>query len=167
MKVYQLQPDEVIRFQAPVFQIKEEDNIPTELTLTNLNFIFVTERKKFLWFKRKNRTVVIPKEQVKKYRELPEIKQTDTSVKICFAKEDYVIVFDTKKDARNFVINAWEIVTGKTVFERNLDKLKDALDLVDEKLHINIADIVKAGLTQGMSGFICQTAKNLFSFKKS
>lgn len=167
MKTYQLQPDEVIRFQAPVFQLKEEDNIPTDLTLTNLNFIFVTERKKFLWFKRKNRTVVIPKEQVKRYRELPEIKQTDTSVKICFAKEDCVIVFDNKKDARNFVINAWEIVTGKTVFERNLDKLKDALDLVDEKLHINIAELAKGAITQGVSGFICKKAMDLFTFKKS
>ena len=50
MKNHQLQPNEVVRFQSPITIQTEKGDVPAELILTNLNFIFVTERKKFLWF---------------------------------------------------------------------------------------------------------------------
>lgn len=166
MKNYQLQPNEVVRFQAPITLQTEKGDIPAELILTDLNFIFVTERKKFLWFKRKNRVVAYAKELVKTFKDAPEIKQTGTAVLISFTTEDRIIVFDTKKDARTFVINAWEIVTGKNIFERGLDKLKEALDLVDEKLDINIVELVKAAITQNVTGLIQGKITKLLISKK-
>ncbi|MBO5736337.1 MAG: hypothetical protein J6S04_00875 [Clostridia bacterium] len=170
MKNYQIQPDEVIRFQSTVALQTEKGNIPAELILTNLNFIFVTERKNFLWFKRKPRSLAFAKESVKMFNDAPQIKQTGTAVLISFAEEDRIIVFDDKKDARIFVINAWQIVTGKNLFERGLDKLKEALDLIDEKFDINIIQLIKDSLTDGIKGaainLIVGKAKNLLPKKK-
>ena len=154
MKNHQLQPNEVVRFQSPITIQTEKGDVPAELILTNLNFIFVTERKKFLWFKRKNRVVAYGKELVKTFKDTPEIKQTGTAVLISFANEDRIIVIESKKEARIFVINAWEIVTGKNILERGLDKLKEALDLVDEKLDLNIVELVKAAITHNVGGLI-------------
>ena len=149
MKNYQIQPNEVIRFQAPVSIQTEKGNIPAELILTDLNFIFVTERKNFLWFKRKPRSVAFAKESVKIFDEAPEIKQNGTSVLISFAEEDRIITFESKKEARICVINAWEVITGKNAIMQGLDKLKNALDVLDEKF--NITEFIAEALTQGIN----------------
>ena len=146
MKNYQIQPNEVIRFQSTVALQTEKGNISAELILTDLNFIFVTERKNFLWFKRKPRSLAFAKESVKMFNDAPEIKQTGTAVLISFAEEERIIVFDDKKDARIFVINAWEIVTGKNLFERGLDKLKEALDLMEAVINELNVETVKNAL---------------------
>ena len=147
MRNYKLKPDEVIRYQGPIHLQTEKATIPAEIILTNQNFIFVTEGKKWLWFKKKTKVVAFTKEQVKLYNDAPEIKQNGTGVMICFDKEERILVFDEKKAARIFAINAWEIVTGKGMFERGLDKLKQALDLIDEKLDLNIIELVKGAIT--------------------
>ena len=149
MRNYKLKPDEVVRYQGPIHLQTEKETIPAELILTNQNFIFVTEGKKWLWFKKKTKVVAFAKELVKTYNDAPEIKQKGTGVLISFAKEDRILVFADKKEARIFTINAWEIVTGKGIFERGLDKLKQALDLIDEKLDLNIIELVKGAITAG------------------
>ena len=165
MKNYQLQINEVVRFQAQITLQTDKGDIPAELLLTDLNFIFVTECKNFLWFKRKPRWTAFAKELVKTYKEAPQIKQTDTSVKICFSTEDRVIVFENKKEARDFVINAWETVTGKTAFERNIDKLKQALDCIDDILEIDIRALIKSTLENRLAltavGALNKMAHNL------
>ena len=161
MKNYTMKPDEVVRYQGPVTLQTEKGNIPAELILTNLNFIFVTEGKKFLWFKPKAKVVAFAKELVKTYKDAPEIKQSGTAVYISFANEDRIILFEEKKEARVFVINTWEIVTGKGIFERGLDKLKQALDLIDEKLDLNIVQLIKDSITSG----IPNAAQNIIQSK--
>ena len=146
MKNHQLLPDEVVRFQAQITLQTEKGDIPAGLILTNLNFIFVTERKNFLWIKRKPLHTAYAKELVKVDRDAPQIKQTGTSVTICFADKDRVLVFNDRKEARDFVINAWETVTGKNVFERSIDKLKQALDCIDDILQFDIREIIKGAL---------------------
>ena len=163
MRNYKLKENEVVRYQSSVTLQTEKGEIPAEIILTNLNFIFVTE-KKFLWFKPKTRKKAFAKELVKIDKDTPAIKQTGTSVKMCFTKEDRVITFAEKKEAWKFIINAWELVTGKNIFERSLDKVKQALDLIDETMDWNIADFVKDALAIGSS--IQDTIKKLFPKKK-
>ena len=163
MRNYKLKDNEVIRYQSSITLQTKKGEVPAEIVLTNLNFIFVTE-KKFLWFKPKARKQAFAKELVKVDKDTPAIKQTGTSVKICFAKEDRVITFADKKDAWKFIINAWELVTGKNIFERSLDKVKLALDLIDETLELNISDFVKDALAIGSS--IQEKLKKLFPKKK-
>ena len=152
MKNYKLQPNEVVLYQAQVTLQTEKGDVPTDLILTDLNFIFVTPRKKFLWMERKPRATAFAKETVKIYMDAPQIKQTGTSVKICFATEDRTITFAEKKDARNFVINAWEVVTGKNLFQYGLDKLKDALELINDKLNLDLIKLVKDVLANRLVG---------------
>lgn len=154
MKKFKLAPDEVVRYQGQVTLTREKGDIPAELLLTNQNFVFITEGKKFLWFKNRKRTAVFAKDLVKIFKDAPQIKQSGTNVKICFTTEDREIVFDSKKAARTFVINAWEIVTGKNAFERGLDKLKQALDLADEALGLDIKALVKDSITGGIAGAV-------------
>jgi hypothetical protein len=171
MKTYQLAPDEVIRHQSQVTLQTEKGEMTAEMILTNLNFIFITPKKKFLWFKQKYRYDVFAKEVVKTFKEVPDITQTDATVKICFTTEDRIVVFGDKKEARTFVINAWEIITGKTAFERHLDKLKKALDYVDDTLGFDIRDVIKEALTSGVKemavGAVLSTAKKLLPKKKT
>jgi len=96
MKNYQLLPNEVVRFQTQITLQTEKGDIPAGLILTNLNFIFVTERKNFLWFKRKPFHAAYAKELVKVDKDAPQIKQTGTSVKICFSDKDRTLVFNDK-----------------------------------------------------------------------
>ena len=162
---YKIKENEVIRSQNTIALKTVKGDIPAEIILTTMNFIFVTEGKKFLWFKPKAKVKVFAKELVKTYKEAPEIKQTGTEVRISFAKEDRILQFETKKDARNFVINAWEIITGKGAFERNLDKLKQALDLIDEKLDLNLMQLAKETISNGVASAkqgILQAAMNKF-----
>ena len=153
MKNYKMKPDEVVRYQGTVTLQTKKGPIPANLILTNFNFIFVTVGKKFLWFEPKAKVVAFAKELVKTFKEAPEIKQTGNTVKISFTTEDRIVEFEEKKEARTFVINAWEIVTGKTAFERNLDKLKDALDLIGEKFDINLIELIKGAITNGIYDF--------------
>lgn len=170
MKNYQLAPNEVRLIQTPITLKTEKGAISAEIILTDLNFIFVTPQKNFLWIKRKDRHVAFAKETVKIYQDTPQIKQTNTSVSIQFTTEDRVIEFETKKDARTFVIKAWEVITGKNLLERYADKLKDALDFVDEKFDINIVALVKDAVTVGLPnaivGGVNSKAKKWFSRKK-
>ena len=142
MKNYKLQENEVVRYRNPVTMQTEKGVIPAEIVLTNLNFIFITE-KKFLWFKPKKRRQAFAKELVKVYNGAPEVKQKGNTVTISFTTEDRVITFDDKKTARKFVINAWTFITGKSLFEHNLDKLKIALDVIDEKFDFIISDVLQ------------------------
>ena len=170
MKNYQLTPNGVVLIQTPVILKTEKGDLLGEVILTDLNFIFSSPRKKFLWIERANRRVAFAKETVKMYQDAPRIKQTGTSVSIQFTTEDRVIEFETKKDARVFVIKAWEVITGKTLLERYADKLKDALDFVDEKFDINIIALIKESVTLGLSnaitGKVESKAKKWFSRKK-
>ena len=171
MKNYKLAPNEVVLHQQPVTLQTEKGDIPVEIVLTDLNFIFVSERKNWLWFKRKSRKVAFAKELVKTYKDAPQIKQTDTSVQICFASEDRVIVFENKKDARTFVIKAWEVVTGKTAFERSIDKLKQAVDCIDDTFDIDVVAILKdvavSGATQALTHGIEKKAKKWLPWGKN
>ena len=170
MKNHQLQPTEVVRHQAQITLQTEKGDISAELLLTNLNFIFVTERKNFLWFKRKPLSTAYAKELVKIDKDAPQIKQTGNAVKICFTDKDRVLVFEDKKEARTFVINAWETVTGKTAFERSIDKLKQALDCIDDVLEIDIRALIKSTLENRLAltavGALNKVTHNLFSKKK-
>ena len=151
MKNYQLAPKEVFREQGFVILKTAQGDIPAEIVLTDMNFIFITEKKKLFSRKMRTCTTVFSKDLVKTYKDAPQIKQTDTSVKICFTKEERTIVFENKKDARTFTIKAWETVTGKNQFERSIDKLKYAIEYVDEALDINIATLIKESVKTGVS----------------
>lgn len=121
-----------------------------------------------MWFKRKPFHAAYAKELVKLDKDAPQIKQTGNSVTICFNDKDRTIIFNDKKEARDFVINAWEVVTGKNAFERTLDKLKQAIDCIDEALNFDIHDIIQGALAfrVGVSNKIGQFAANLFPKKK-
>ena len=152
MKNYKLKANEVVRIQKNISLQTKSGEIPAKMLLTNLNFIFVTESKKFLWVQPKECKHAFAKETVKVDNGTPVIKQTGKSVTICFTTEDRIITFEDKQSARHFVINAWNVVTGKSSFERGLDKLKQALDLIDEKFDINVLDLVKEALAVGACG---------------
>ena len=96
----------------------------------------------------------------------PEIRQSGTAVKIEFEKEDRILVFEDKRDARIFTIKAWELITGKSVLDRSLDRLKQALDLVDDAVEINMMELIKEAKNFGetLKNFAGR-AKNFFTKK--
>ena len=166
MRNYKVKEDEIIRYQGPITLHTKKGDVDAAIILTDLNFIFVTEGKKFLWFKPKDRWQAFAKEDVKMFMGAPEIRQSGTAVKIEFEKEDRILVFEDKRDARIFTIKAWELITGKSVLDRSLDRLKQALDLVDDAVEINMMELIKEAKNFGetLKNFAGR-AKNFFTKK--
>ena len=166
MRNYKVKEDEIIRYQGPITLQTAKGDVEAAIILTDLNFIFITEGKKFLWFKPKDRWQAFAKEDVKVFMDAPEIKQTGTAVKIAFEKEDRILVFEDKRDARLFTIKAWELITGKSSLDRSLDKLKQALDLIDDAVEINMMELIAEARNFGETlKNLAGRAKNFFTKK--
>jgi len=60
------------------------------------------------------------------------------------------------------------LVTGKNTFERSIDKLKQALDCIDDVLKFDIRDIIKSALDSrvNLGNSIGEFVANLLPNKK-
>ena len=146
MKNYKLAPDEVILYKGNVLLQEHKNNIiPAELILTNLNFIFISEGKKIL-FKQRQNIDCFAKEAVKTYKDTPQIKQKGDTVEIYFLKGERTIRFENKHEAYKFTFKALSLITGKTAFARNVEKVKKTVENIDETLGFNATELAQAAI---------------------
>lgn len=124
-----------------------------EVILTNLNLVLIKTAKKLF---QKNQIVVdvYPKEEIKIYNGVPQIKQKNCSVEIYLTSTERKIDFLSKRDVHKFVNTAFELLTGKTISARGAQKIKNAVGLVDDTLGINTVDTVKNVIENGVAGSI-------------
>lgn len=146
MDNYSLKPDETILFQGDAY-----DGI--QVILTNHNLIIVKKKEKL--FSKTDVTVeVYPKEEIKIYKDVPQIKANNCNVMIYLLSKEIQIEFKTRGEVHKFTSAAFELLTGKTAFARGAEKVKNAVDVVDNTLGINTVETVKSVVTNGVIGCV-------------
>ena len=149
MKQYQLQPTEVVLYEIENIRLKGIKG-NTSLTLTNMNFVFETTSRKYL-FKQYTTTECFAVDTVKIYKDAPQVKQKGYEVQIYFTNTERLVTFQSKGEARKFTAKALELLTGKNAFFRGIEKAKKTVEAVDETLGIN---------TIGVAATVAKTAVN-------
>lgn len=151
MDNYSLQPNESVLYKGDVHLVNE--NGYTQLLLTNLNFVFITKTKK-IFAKEQVEVEAYPIGDIKIYNEIPQIKQNDHSVEIYLTTTEKKLNFLSKHEAHKFVNATYELLTGKSMSVRGADKVKSAVNLVDNTLGINTVNAVKNVMEKGVTGTV-------------
>lgn len=143
MEYYNLREDESVLYIGEAYKIKQ-------VILTNLNLITVIVKKPYS--KKSPLIDIYPVDKIKIYKDVPQIKTNDCTAEIYLTTKELKLTFFSKGELNKFVNAAFELITGKDAFSRNTDKVKNAVDAVDNSLGINTIETVKNVVENGVSG---------------
>ena len=149
MEFYQLKPHEVVLFKGTVQLINKKE--PSELILTNLNLVFITKEKK-LFAEGDTFVEYLPMQEVKFYKNVPQIKNIGVNVEVYFISGEKFFSFETKGEAHKFCIQAINLVTDTTRFQRALGKVKGTIGVVDETFDCDIVGSTKTLIKTELQG---------------
>ena len=130
MEHYSLKQDEVCLFKGNLQQSKKGTQ---ELILTNYNLVLITKKKRLL--KENVDVFTHPAMEVKLYKSQYQVMQKSKKVEVYFLDCEQFFDFQSKKDANLFVSAYLKFLTGKTKFERGVDKTKE--NIQKNKLKFN------------------------------
>ena len=131
-----------------------------EILLTNINLVLIKKIKvkdsKKLFAKTYEQTdiSVYSTDEIKIYKDVPQVKVKDSTVEIYLASGEEKINFYSKIEAHKFANAIYELLTGKTLATRGAEKVKSAINIVDEALGINTVSTVKNVMENGIAGTI-------------
>ena len=97
---------------------------------------------------------------IKIYKDKPQLKVNGLLVEIYFANGEYTLEFPDKKEAKKFVGEALKEITGKNLFVRAVEKVKDTVAMVDETLGIDSVGITKVAVGKGV-GLLTNKGKSV------
>ena len=167
MEHYTLKEDEVVLYKGDITLLDKKDK--TQLILTNLNLVFITKTKKIFEDEIVN-TESYPIENVKIYEGLPQVKTKANNVEIYFKTTEKEFIFESKHELHKFVGEINKLLTGKTTAERNAEKVKSAINLVNDTLGIDVVqttgNVAKKGIVGGISDSINKIGKHFVKNKK-
>lgn len=152
MNEYKLKSDESVLFKGngSIEGIKGS----AKIQLTNYNIVLDISAKKNLFSKADTSVLVYPINKIKVYKNEPQVKAKGYKVEIYLEDEQITLSFISKVEAQKFILKAKELITGKTIQSRGIGKIKDTLDMVDDTLGIDVADVAKGVLGNGVVGTI-------------
>ena len=157
MSEYRLQADEVQLYAGNVwYQDSNGKNVfktPVDFMLTNHCLVFTIKTKK-VFSKEEITLETYPVSDIKIYNSVPQIKHNGQHVTIFLTTCEKYISFVSKAEAWKFVSQATELLTGQTMAERGADRLRNALNLVDDTLGINTVETVKNVIENGVTGLL-------------
>ena len=150
MANFELQSDEVVLYEGGVTSNLAKGSL--ELTLTSQKMVWEKERGVF----KKERELIelIPLTNIKFYNDLAQIKQKGNVVEIQTLEKNITVTFVGMLEARKFAGKIIDTVTGTTLAKRGSDKIKGALDMVDETLGLDTRGTIKGLLENGVKGTI-------------
>ena len=158
MKNYELSVDEVVLYKGNVIPLDTKGE--TQLILTNLNIVFITERKKFL-AKDEIDVEVYPVDDIKIYKNIPQVKvENDNIVEIYLTRTEKELQFLNNDETKKFFREVKNLLIPKTKFEKCVEKVKDTIQIVDETLGIDSVDMVKSAVKDGRAKSMCKTIGN-------
>ena len=152
MNNYELTSDEVILMEADVF-ISDKDGI-FHLVLTSKKMIYQKLPKKGL-LKNKNEEIendYISLDKVKIYNGKVQVNQKGTEVFIQTTENNFTITFDGILEAMKFVTKITNAITKTTISDRGTEKVKNALNKVDDVLGFDTRETVKGVIENGITG---------------
>lgn len=151
MEDYSLQSNEAVLYKGEA--TFGSNRTRSELLLTNINIVVITKTKK-LFSKEQVDLELFPVEEIKVYNDIPQIKQTDCKVEVYLTNTEITLSFDSKFAAHKFANAANKLITGKSMSERGAEKVKGAVNLVDNTLGISTVGTIKSVVENGVVGTV-------------
>lgn len=166
MEHYKLKSDEVVLYEGQV-DLKDRKG-STKLVLTNLNVVFINKYKRL--FAQEEITVLeYPINEIKVYKDIPQVKIKENSAQIYFFEGEELIYFYSKKELHKFCNQVYELITGQTVAQKNAQKVKETINLVDDTLGINTVEtagkVIKNGVVGNVGSILGKVGKSLLGIK--
>ena len=125
MKNYELNPDEAVLYKGDVTPVGEKGE--TQLILTNINIVFITERKRFL-VKDEINVEVYPVGDIKIYKNIPQVKVVnDDIVEIYLITQEKEFKFPSTDEVQKFIHEVNELLIPKPFVSRCVEKVKGVL----------------------------------------
>lgn len=162
MKNSKIDADEVILFED---DITNSDLNEFHLILTSQKIIF--EQKKGI-IKQKNKIVdIIKLNEIKVYQDKIQVHQKGTTVNIQTIKNNINLSFCNILKANKFVTKIVDAISGTTITERGINKIKGAINTIDDILEIDTRGTIKGVVENGIVGTILNgtSTKNVFKKK--
>ena len=150
MENYELIDDEVALYEGVVTSKNYKGTL--QLTLTSQKIIF--EREHGLFKKERELIDILPLDSVKVYNNAAQVKQKGNTVELQTVGKNVPIVFSGMLDARRFTAKTIEAVTGTSAARRASNKIKDAINLVDDTLELDTKGTIKGILENGVMGTV-------------
>ena len=167
MENYTLSEKEVVLYKGKIsFENKNEN---TELILTNINLVFINKFKK-IFSEEEITTLVYPISTIKTYEDIPQIKANGKRIEIYFIDNEIIFEFYSKSELQKFFNEINKLLTGQTNAQRNAQKIKNAINLIDDTLGINTVEVtcnaLKDGLGNSVNKGLNKICKSIFNKKK-
>ena len=155
---YELAEDEVILLTTEVYYNDVEDKLLLTLTSKKIIIEKVEIKKVSLLKKEENKKVIniVNISDIKLYNNKVQVHQKNTEVYIQTIKNNFTIKFDNAIEAVKFVTDA---VTGTTMSDRGVKKVKNAFDKVDDVLGFDTRGTVKGVIENGITGTLLKGIK--------
>ena len=96
---------------------------------------------------------------IKLYNNKVQVHQKNTEVYIQTIKNNFTIKFDNAIEAVKFVTKVTDVVTGTTMSDRGVKKVKNAFDKVDDVLGFDTRGTVKGVIENGITGTLLKGIK--------
>ncbi len=167
MENYNLKEDEVVLYKGECSLVNAHGS--TQLLLTNHNIVFVTKNKKMF------QEAVVNVEQyavsdIKIYEGKPQVKTNNSIVEIYLKTKEIELEFYSKIEGHKFISAIYTLLTGKNEAERNAERVKGTIGLVNETLDVDVVksvgNAVQNGLAGTVAGALGKIGKSLFGKKK-
>ena len=155
MDNYEIETNEVILLEDTVTYSEGKGSL--QLTLTSKKIIF--QKEKGIIHKEKEIIDVIKLEDIKIYNNKVQVQQKSNEVNIQTISKNVKVSFYSVLKAKEFVTKIIDTITGTNITERSKDKIKSALDTVDDVLGIKSKDIIKGVVENGITGTILKGIK--------
>lgn len=152
---YTIDDNEVVLYEGKVGYEKNSNKV--DFTLTSKKMIF--EKTKGLFKKEKILVDLIELDDVKVFNEEVQVKQKMDKLQVQSTSKNFTIYFDGMIEARKVSTKIINAITGTTTAKRGSDKVKGALDLVDETLGLDTRGMVKGVVENGIKGTIINGIK--------
>lgn len=155
MKNYDLEPNEVILYEDVVTHNEHKGSL--QLILTSQRIIF--EKEKGLFKKEKELKDITKLEDIKIYNDKVQVQQKGTDVTIQTINKNIKLSFDGMLKASKFTTKIIDAITGTTITERSTNKIKGAINTMDDVLGIDTRSTIKGVVENGITGTLLKGIK--------
>lgn len=161
MENYELAEDEVILLTTEVYYNDVEDKLLLTLTSKKIIIEKVEIKKVSLLKKEEDKKVIniVNISDIKLYNNKVQVHQKNSEVYIQTIKNNFTIKFDNAIEAVKFVTKVTDAVTGTTMSDRGIKKVKNAFDKVDDVLGFDTRGTVKGVIENGITGTLLKGIK--------
>ena len=148
MNNYNFDQDEVLLFRGDAY-VADDTKCLYRLLVTNKYIVLMPYNNSYdeqtNYGQRK-----YPLSDVKIFEEQPQIKFYNDTVEVYLLNEVLVLIIQDKKQSREFASTIFKQLTGKSAYERNVEKVGQSIGVIDKTFGINTVQSVKEMFTNGI-----------------